>query len=47
VRTVEGIVLIDGKRLADLMIDHEIGVSMTRTSRIPKIDSDYFEGEAG
>ncbi len=47
VRTVEGIVLIDGKRLADLMIDHEIGVSMTRTIRIPKIDSDYFEGEAG
>jgi restriction system protein len=41
-RSVEGIVLIDGERLAELMIDYEIGVT-ARTIRVPKIDSDYFD----
>lgn len=41
-RSVEGIVLIDGQRLADLMIDHEIGVTL-RPVKVPKIDSDYFD----
>lgn len=45
VRSVEGIVLIDGLRLSGLMIDHEIGVN-ARVLRIPKIDSDYFDEEA-
>jgi len=40
--SVEGIVLVDGARLAGLMIDHEVGIS-SRTVRIPKIDSDYFD----
>ncbi len=44
-KSVEGIVLIDGARLAGLMIDHEVGIT-SRTVRIPKIDSDYFEDEA-
>lgn len=44
-RSVEGIVLVDGARLAGLMIDHEIGIS-SRTVRIPKIDSDYFDEES-
>lgn len=44
-RSVEGIVLIDGARLAGLLIDHEVGIT-SRTVRIPKIDSDYFEDEA-
>jgi restriction system protein len=44
-RSVEGIVLVDGTRLASLMIQHEVGVS-SRTVRIPKIDSDYFDEEA-
>lgn len=43
-RSVEGIVLVDGVRLADLMIDHEVGIS-SRTVKIPRLDSDYFEGE--
>ena len=30
-------------RLADLMIEHDIGVSTTRTILIKRIDSDYFE----
>ncbi len=44
-RSVEGIVLIDGARLADLMIDHEVGVQ-ARSIKIPKLDSDYFDEEA-
>lgn len=41
-RSVERIVLVDGRRLAELMIDHEVGVS-ARTIKVPKLDSDYFE----
>jgi restriction system protein len=41
-KSVEGIVLIDGERLASMMIDYEVGVT-SRTVRIPKIDSDYFD----
>jgi restriction system protein len=44
-KSVEGMVLIDGVRLADLMIDHEVGVT-ARTVKIPKIDSDYFDEDA-
>lgn len=44
-RSVEGIVLIDGARLADLMIENEVGVS-ARTIRVPKLDSDYFDEDA-
>jgi restriction system protein len=45
VRSVEGIVLVDGPRLAELMIDHEVGVS-ARTINVPKLDSDYFDEES-
>lgn len=41
---VDRIVLVDGHRLAQLMIDHEVGVS-SRSIRIPRVDGDYFEGE--
>ncbi|MEI7665008.1 MAG: restriction endonuclease [Synechococcaceae cyanobacterium ELA263] len=44
--SVEGIVLVDGNRLTSLMIEHEVGIS-SRTVRIPKIDGDYFDEEAG
>ncbi len=37
------IVLIDGEQLAQLMIDHDIGVSKVASYDIKKIDSDYFE----
>lgn len=37
------VILIDGPRLASLMIEHNIGVSTTRTIAIKRIDSDYFE----
>lgn len=41
-RSVEKIVLVDGARLVELMLDYEIGIS-SKTVRIPKIDSDYFD----
>jgi restriction system protein len=44
-RSVERIVLVDGARLAELMIDHEVGVS-ARTVKVPKLDSDYFDEES-
>ena len=37
------IILIDGKRLAKLMVDHSVGVSSVGVYEIKKIDSDYFE----
>jgi restriction system protein len=39
------IVLIDGPTLADLMIDHNIGVSKVREFVLKKIDLDYFGEE--
>lgn len=39
------IVLIDGQRLAELMIEHGIGVSTVRTIALKRVDSDYFEEE--
>lgn len=43
-RSVERIVLVDGSRLAELMIDHAVGVS-NRPLKVPKLDSDYFDDE--
>lgn len=36
------VVLIDGKRLAELMINYDIGVSEVTSYKIKRIDSDYF-----
>ena len=36
------IVLIDGAKLSELMIDHNIVVAMVETYEIKRIDSDYF-----
>jgi len=36
------IVLIDGIKLASLMIDHNVGVTPVTTYEIKRIDSDYF-----
>ncbi len=44
VRTLsQKIILIDGDRLAELMIEYNIGVSKSRAYEIKRIDSDYFE----
>lgn len=41
-RSVDGIVLVDGVKLAGLMIDHQVGVT-ARTIQVPRFDSDYFD----
>ena len=40
--SIEGLVLIDGRRLALLMIEHGVGVT-NRALAVPKLDSDYFD----
>lgn len=37
------IILINGKRLTELMIEYNIGVSAQRTYTMKEVDSDYFE----
>ena len=44
-RIEKRIVLIDGQELAELMIDHGIGVTDIQTYTLKRIDSDYFEEE--
>jgi len=39
------IVLIDGAKLARYMIDHDVGVSASRTYEVKRVDSDYFTEE--
>ncbi|WP_397459635.1 restriction endonuclease [Pseudomonas asplenii] len=44
--SVEGLILIDGKRLVNLMLDHEVGVS-SQLYEVPRLDSDYFDESLG
>lgn len=37
------VVLIDGKKLADYMIEYNVGVSEKKIYEVKKLDSDYFE----
>lgn len=37
------VILIDGQRLAELMIEHNIGVSRAYVYEVKRVDSDYFE----
>lgn len=39
------IVLIDGRQLAELMIEHGVGVATARTFVVKKLDQDYFDEE--
>jgi restriction system protein len=40
------VVLIDGRWLAELMIDFDVGVNTAAIYQVKRIDSDYFD-EAG
>ena len=44
-RIEKKIVLIDGEKLAELMIDYGIGVTIDVTYEIKRLDADYFEEE--
>lgn len=37
------VVLIDGRRLAEFMIDFEVGIATIRTYHVKRVDSDYFD----
>jgi restriction system protein len=37
------VVLIDGEMLANLMIDHGVGVALEEAYEIKRVDSDYFD----
>ena len=39
------VILIDGERLADLMIQHNIGVSKSHAYEVKHVDGDYFDPE--
>lgn len=39
------IILIDGRQLADYMIDYNVGVTTEATYELKRIDTDYFEDE--
>ena len=38
------VVAVDGRLLADLMIEFNLGVTLEQTYEIKRIDSDFFEG---
>lgn len=42
--TTKRIVLIDGDELAQLMMEHGVGVTTVATYAVQKVDLDYFEG---
>jgi len=44
-RIEKKIVLIDGEQLAQLMIDHGIGVTEVASYTVKKVDHDYFDDE--
>jgi len=39
------IILIDGKRLAEFMIDHGVGVTPLASYEVKRVDTDYFVEE--
>lgn len=39
------VVLIDGDRLAELMIEHDVGVRVSRTISVKRVDEDFFVEE--
>ncbi len=41
------VVLVDGRRLASLMFERDIGISETRSYKLKRVDLDYFDEEGG
>jgi len=41
--TGKKLVLIDGQRLTELMIDHNLGVSVKKTYELKEVSNDFFE----
>jgi restriction system protein len=49
VERIEGkkVVLIDGDRLADLMLDHGVGVTTTKVYELREVSHDFFDEDEG
>jgi restriction system protein len=49
VNRIEGkkVVLIDGEQLADLMIEHNLGVTTTKTYELKEVSNDFFDEDEG
>ena len=43
--TSRRLILIDGRRLAELMIDHTVGVATVATYAVKRVDSDFFSDD--
>lgn len=41
------VILIDGARLADLMVEFGVGVRLSRTVEVKRLDEDFFSEEQG
>jgi restriction system protein len=39
------VILIDGHRLADLMVEHNVGVRLSRAIEFKRLDEDFFAEE--
>ena len=44
-RIPQRIILIDGNRLAELMIEHSVGVRLSRKLEFKRLDEDFFSEE--
>ena len=46
---IEGkkVVLIDGTKLADLMIEHNVGVKQTKMYELKEVSNDFFDEDEG
>lgn len=41
-RIAQSVILIDGRTLAEHMIDYDVGVAVARISEVKRIDEDFF-----
>jgi restriction system protein len=41
------VILVDGDRLASLMVEFDVGVSMMTRYALKRVDADYFGDEDG
>ncbi len=39
------VILIDGERFAELMVEHGVGVRVSRSIAVKRLDEDFFDGE--
>lgn len=44
-KTPKNLILIDGTKLATLMIEHDVGVTTEKTYQVKKINLDFFQEE--